>query len=134
MPRLEDGIFTHAYTTVSDIDATYRLWDDTHTLTTEEAAVVGESLIKLSGEALYTMQETSTLTSAQLSAGVDVISHPDRVGKAKRVYTNGIGGTGGVIVNFKLLDDTTIPIRVYAGTWLPIATKGCDTAGLLVVA
>lgn len=134
MPRLEDGIFTTAYTTVADIDATYRLWDGTHKLTAEEADAVGESLIKLDGEAEFTMQETSTLTSAQLSAGVDVIDHPDMVGKAKRVYTNGVGGTSGVNVTFKLLDDTTIAIRVYAGTWLPIATKGCNTAGLLVVA
>jgi len=134
MPRLEDGIFTTAYTTVADIDATYRLWDGTHVLTAEEASAVGKSLIKLEGDATYTMQETSTLTDSQLSGGVDVIDHPDHVGKAKRIYTNGVGGTSGVSVTFKLLDDTTVVIKVYAGTWLPIATKGCDTAGLLVVA
>jgi hypothetical protein len=136
MPRLEDGIFTQAYTTVAAIDATYKLYNGTHKLLKEEAAAIGEKLIKLPDEDMFTMQETHELelNSPALSAGVQVISDPENVGKAKRVYTNGVGSTNGKAVTFKLLDDTTVTITVYAGTWLPIATKGCDTAGLLVIA
>ena len=134
MARLEDGVFTQAYVTVgTDIDATYKIWDDTHTLTVEEAAIMGKKLIKGPLESVYTMQETTSIPEAEVS-GYDVISHPDHVGKAKRIYTNSVGGTGGTTVKFKLLDDTTVDIVCYAGTWLPIATKGCNRAGILVVA
>ena len=135
MARIEDGIFTQAYTTVgTDIDVTYKLWDATHTLTSEEAAAVGEKLIKLDGETEFTMQETSTLTPAQLSAGVEVISHPGKVGVGMKVYTNQVGGTAGANVIFKLLDGSTVQLKVYAGTWLPLCTVGCNKAGLLIVA
>ena len=131
MARIEDGIFTQAYTTVgTDIGVTYKLWDATHTLTSEEAAAVGEKLIKKSGQSEFTMQETSTLTEADLSAGVDVISHPGKVGVGMRVYTSSFEGS----VTFRLLDGDDITISVYRGTWLPIATVGCNKAGLLIVA
>lgn len=135
MARIEDGIFTQAYTTVgTDLDVTYKLWDATHTLTASEAAAVGEKLIKKSGETEFTMQETSTLSEADLNAGVEVISHPGKVGVGMRIYTNGVGGTGGTNVIFRLLDGSQVTLRVYAGTWLPLATVGCNTAGLLIVA
>jgi len=131
MARIEDGIFTQAYTTVgTDIDVTYKLWDATHTLTSEEAAAVGEKLIKKSGQSEFTMQETSTLTEADIAAGVKVISHPGKVGVGMRVYTSSFEGS----VTFRLLDGDDITINVYRGTWLPIATVGCNKAGLLIVA
>ncbi len=131
MARIEDGIFTQAYKTVgTDINVTYKLWNKTHMLTAEEAAAMGEKLIKLDGETEFTMQETSTLTPAQLSAGVEVISHPGKVGVGMRVYTGSYEGE----VTFRLLDGDDITINVYRGTWLPIATVGCNKAGLLIVA
>ena len=131
MARIEDGIFTQAYTTVgTDIEATYKLWDATHTLTASEASAVGEKLIKKTGQTEFTMQETSTLSAGELSAGVEVISHPGKVGVGMRVYTSSIEGA----VTFRLLDGNDITINVYRGTWLPIATVGCNKAGLLIVA
>ena len=131
MARIEDGIFTQAYKTVgTDINVTYKLWNETHTLTAEEAAAMGKKLIRLDGETEFTMQETSTLTPAQLSAGVDVISHPGKVGVGMRVYTGSYEGE----VTFRLLDGDDITINVYRGTWLPIATVGCNKEGLLIVA
>ena len=92
-----------------------------------------KKLIKGPLDSVYTMQETTSIPEADVIM-YDVISHPDYVGKAKRIYTNSVGGTGGTTVKFKLLDDTTVDIVCYAGTWLPIATKGCNKAGILVVA
>ena len=134
MSRIEDGIFTQAYVTQgSDLDNTYKLWHGTHTLTVEESQIMGQKLIKGPLDSEFTMQETINIP-AQDVGQYEVIDNPDRVGKAKRLYTNGVGGTGGASVVFRLLDDSEVTIVVYAGTWLPIATKGCDTPGILVVA
>ena len=76
------------------------------------------------------MQETSTLTEADITSGVEVISHPGKVGVGMRVYTSNVEGS----VTFRLLDGSDVTINVYRGTWLPIATVGCNKAGLLIVA
>ena len=135
MSRIEDGIFTECCLTGTDIDATYKLWDDTYRLTAQTASTVGPLLLKRPSQAEYTLQDTHSIpTSAIEQEDIRVISHPDKVGLSTRVYTNSVGGTAGQQVKFKLYNDKTIDIVVYAGTWLPIATKGCNTAGLLVVA
>ena len=133
MARIEDGIFTQAYTTVADIEATYKLWNATHTLGVEEAKIFGKKLIKGPEESTYTMQETTNIPVSAVG-GYDVISHPTKVGVGMRIYTNQIGGTAGEDVVFKLLDGKQVTLKVYAGTWLPIATTGCNKEGLLVVA
>lgn len=135
MARIEDGIFTQAYTTEPGctIDTTYKLWDATHALTASEASTMGKKLIKKDDETEYTMQETSSIATSALSA-YQVISHPGKVGVGMRVYTNQVGSTSGVNVNFKLLDGDTVQLKVYAGTWLPICTVGCDKQGLTIFA
>ena len=134
MARIEDGIFTQAYTTVgTDIEATYKLWDATHKLGVEEAKIFGKKLIKGPGETNFTMQETTSIPESEVG-DYEVISHPNRVGVGMKIYTNQVGGTAGSNVTFRLLNGDDIQLKVYAGTWLPIATVGCDKAGLTIVA
>ena len=94
---------------------------------------MGKKLIKGPGESEFTMQETTSIPASAVG-DYEVISHPGKVGVGMRVYTNQVGGTAGANVIFRLLDGSDIQLKVYAGTWLPIATIGCNKAGLLIVA
>ena len=121
--RIEDGIFTLMATTTGPIDKMYHLNHGTRKATTTDIA--------LSGGLMPGTYGTDNKPVSGLNDDIFTCANP---GVSCKVYTNNIGSTEGQIVKFKKLDGETIEVTVFAGMMLPIASIGCDTAGLTVFA
>jgi hypothetical protein len=116
--RIEDGIFTEMWITTGDLEATYQLNAATRPATQSDLDLM-PGTFGIDGEPVQNI-------------GDPIYRSPAMAGKSVKVYTNGVGGTAGQVVTFKLWDGQLLPVTVYSGMMLPIASIGCDTPGMIV--
>jgi hypothetical protein len=116
--RIEDGIFTEVHTTTGDIEDVYQINSSTRGATQSDLDLMPGT---------YGIDGNSVT-----NIGDPIYNTPAMAGKAVKVYTNGVGGTNGQPVTFKLWDGQLLTVTVYSGMMLPIASIGCDTPGLIV--
>ena len=114
MARIEDGIFTKACVTTGDIDDVYDIHAETRPATQQDLDMIG-SPRGVDGNEVT-------------AVGEPIYATPAMAGLGARVYTSNYQGT----VTFKLFDDTQVTMTVFRGTSIPLATKGCDQAGLVI--
>ena len=116
--RIEDGIFTEAWITTGDLEAKYELNTKIRGATQSDLDLM-PGTFGIDGEPVQNI-------------GDPIYQTPAMAGKSVKVYTNGVGGTSGTTVTFKLWDGQLLPVTVYSGMILPIASVGCDTPGMIV--
>lgn len=116
--RIEDGIFTEVFTTTGDLEETYQLNAKTRGATQSDLDLI-PGTFGIDGQSVQNLGDL-------------IYQTPAMAGKSVKVYTNGVGGTTGAVVTFKLWDGQLLPVTVYSGMMLPIASIGCDTPGLIV--
>jgi len=116
--RIEDGIFTEVYITTGDLEDAYQINSSTRGATQSDLDLI-PGTIGIDGQPVSNI-------------GDPIFQTPAMAGKSVKVYTNGVGGTSGQVVTFKLWNGQLLPVTVYSGMMLPIASIGCDTPGLIV--
>lgn len=116
--RIEDGIFTEAWITTGGLEARYELNSKTREATQSDLDLM-PGTFDVNGEPVQNI-------------GDPIYQTPAMAGKSVKVYTNGVGGTSGTPVTFKLWDGQLLTVTVYSGMILPIASVGCDTPGMIV--
>jgi hypothetical protein len=115
MARIEDGIFTKACTTTGDINAAYDIHAETRPATQDDLDLIGNT-IGVDGQPVTAI-------------GDPIYGTPAMAGLGARVYTSNYEGS----VTFKLFDNSEVTMTVFRGTSIPLATKGCNKTGLIIL-
>ena len=127
MARIEDGIFTRAVvlettngsgTTTGDrdINEEYPINNETRKATNNDiqAGVIGAN-------------------GTPVTTTDDDIYINDNHGIAAKLYTSGVGSNTGLATQFKLINGDVVEIELFEGTMIPLATIGCNRAGILIL-